>query len=128
MIAVIFEVRPAEGKKEHYLDIAAEMRPLVQEVDGFISVERFQSLTDPSKLLSLSYFEDEEAISRWRNLVAHRQAQAKGRSGIFSDYRLRIAHVIRDYGMFDRDEAPSDSRDVHSEVNSSQRGAASDTT
>ncbi|MEP2028134.1 MAG: antibiotic biosynthesis monooxygenase [Paracoccaceae bacterium] len=113
MIAVIFEVQLAEGRKEDYLDIAAQMRPLLEEVDGFISVERFQSLTDPSKLLSLSFFEHEEAIQRWRNLSAHRGAQAKGRAGVFSDYHLRIAHVIRNYGMFERAEAPADSKNAH---------------
>ena len=106
MIAIIFEVEPAEGRKEDYLDIAATMRPLVEQVDGFISVERFQSLTDPKKLLSLSFFRDEAAVEEWRQLVAHRRAQAKGRGGVFADYRLRVAHVIRDYGMFDRDQAP----------------------
>ncbi len=113
MIAVIFEVIPAPGQKQAYLDIAAAMRPMVDEVEGFISVERFQSLTDPDKLLSLSFFEDEAAVARWRQLSAHRSAQAKGRSGVFSDYHLRIAHVIRDYGMFDRAEAPEDSRAAH---------------
>lgn len=113
MIAVIFEVQPADGRKSEYLDIAADMRPMLDEIDGFISVERFQSLTDPHKILSLSFFEDEDAIARWRNLNAHRSAQAKGRSGVFQDYRLRIASVIRDYGMFDRAEAPSDSRKAH---------------
>ncbi|MEL6219419.1 MAG: antibiotic biosynthesis monooxygenase [Pseudomonadota bacterium] len=113
MIAVIFEVEPAEGRKDEYLDIAAEMRPMLDDVEGFISVERFQSLTDARKILSLSFFEDEDAIARWRNLNAHRGAQAKGRSGVFDDYRLRIASVIRDYGMFDRAQAPDDSREVH---------------
>ncbi|MEO1474422.1 MAG: antibiotic biosynthesis monooxygenase [Pseudomonadota bacterium] len=113
MIAVIFEVEPAEGRKDDYLDIAAEMRPMLDKIDGFISVERFQSLTDPRKILSLSFFEDEDAIARWRNLNAHRGAQAKGRSGVFDDYRLRIASVIRDYGMFDRAQAPADSRKAH---------------
>ena len=113
MIAVIFEVHPKDGRKDEYLDIAAQMRPLVEEVEGFISVERFQSLTDPSKLLSLSFFEDEAALERWRNLSAHRGAQAKGRGGVFDDYRLRIAGVIRDYGMFERAEAPQDSRASH---------------
>lgn len=115
MIAVIFEVEPAEGRKDDYLAIAAEMRPMLDEIEGFISVERFQSLTDPRKILSLSFFEDEDAIARWRNLSAHRGAQAKGRGGVFNDYRLRIASVIRDYGMFDRAQAPSDSRNVHAE-------------
>ena len=113
MIAVIFEVEPVEGRKDDYLDIAAELRPLLDDIDGFISVERFQSLTDPRKILSLSFFEDEDAIARWRNLSAHRGAQAKGRGGVFENYRLRIAGVIRDYGMFDRAQAPSDSHKVH---------------
>ena len=113
MIAVIFEVFPAEGRRDEYLDIAAAMRPMVEEVDGFISVERFQSLTNPDKLLSISFFEDEAALDRWRNLSAHRGAQAKGRAGVFSDYRLKIAHVLRDYGMFDRDQAPQDSKTAH---------------
>jgi heme-degrading monooxygenase HmoA len=113
MIAVIFEVTPAPGRKDDYLDIAAEMRPMVDAVEGFISVERFQSLTNPDKILSLSFFEDEAAIERWRQLPAHRGAQTAGRGGVFSDYHLRIAHVIRDYGMFDRDEAPADSRAAH---------------
>jgi heme-degrading monooxygenase HmoA len=113
MIAVIFEVEPSEGRKADYLDIAAEMRPMVEEVEGFISVERFQSLTNPDKLLSVSFFEDEAALDRWRKLAAHRRAQAKGRGGIFRDYRLRVAHVMRDYGMFDRAEAPADSRQTH---------------
>ncbi|MEX3015616.1 antibiotic biosynthesis monooxygenase [Gymnodinialimonas hymeniacidonis] len=113
MIAVIFEFHPKEERKAEYFDLASEMRPMVDEVEGFISVERFQSLMDPTKILSLSFFEDEEAVARWRTLAAHRGAQAKGRRGIFDDYRLRIAGVIRDYGMFDRDEAPEDSRTLH---------------
>ncbi|MCV3273375.1 antibiotic biosynthesis monooxygenase family protein [Roseobacter sinensis] len=113
-MAVIFEVQPADGRKQDYLDIAAEMRPMLDDIEGFISVERFQSLTDPHKVLSLSFFEDEDAVARWRNLCAHRGAQTKGRSGVFDDYRLRIASVIRDYGMFDRAQAPADSRTAHS--------------
>ncbi len=113
MIAVIFEVIPAEGRNAEYLGIAAAMRPLLEDVEGFISVERFQSLTDPDKLLSLSFFEDEAAVERWRALSAHRGAQAKGRGGVFTDYRLRVAHVLRDYGLTDRDEAPQDSRAAH---------------
>ena len=113
MIAIIFEVIPAEGKKDAYLDIAASMRPLVEQVEGFISVERFQSLTNPEKLLSISFFEDEAAVERWRQLEKHRAAQSAGRKGIFADYRLRVAHVLRDYGMTERAEAPVDSKAAH---------------
>lgn len=113
MIAVIFEVRPAEGRQEDYLELAAELKPLLEHIDGFISIERFQSLTDPGKLLSLSFWRDEAAIEAWRNLEPHRLAQQQGREGIFSDYRLRIAGVIRDYGMTERAQAPRDSRARH---------------
>ncbi|WP_417807933.1 antibiotic biosynthesis monooxygenase family protein [Thioclava sp.] len=115
MIAVIFEVEPAEGQKDAYLDIAAQIRPLLDEIEGFISVERFQSLSDPQKILSLSFFEDEAAVLQWRSLTAHRSAQTKGRHGVFDDYRLRIAHVIRAYGMFDRAQAPADSKAAHAQ-------------
>ncbi|MEP2641078.1 antibiotic biosynthesis monooxygenase [Roseobacter sp.] len=114
MIAVIFEVEIAQGRKDEYLDIAAKMRPMLEQVEGFISVERFQSLTNPGKLLSLSFFEDEEAVARWRCLNAHRGAQTAGRGGVFDDYRLKVAGVIRDYGMFDRAQAPADSKETHS--------------
>lgn len=107
MIAVIFEVEPADGRKGDYLDIAAELRPMLDQVEGFISVERFQSLSNSGKLLSLSFFEDEAAVARWRTLEAHRGAQTEGRGGVFDDYRLRVAHVVRDYGMFDRAQVPS---------------------
>ncbi len=113
MIAVIFEVTPKEGCTDAYLDIAAEMRPLVEQIDGFISVERFQSLTTPGKLLSVSVFRDEAALDEWRQLTQHRKAQAAGRGRLFQDYRLRVAHVLRDYGMHDRTEAPEDSRATH---------------
>lgn len=113
MIAVIFEVEVAPARKQDYLDIAAELRPLLEQVDGFLSVERFQSLTHPEKLLSLSFFRDEEAVRNWRNLSQHRSAQRRGRDGIFAGYRLRVAGVIRDYGMFERGEAPGDSQAVH---------------
>ena len=113
MLAVIFEVVPAPGRKQEYLELAAELRPELEKIDGFISVERFASLTDGSKLLSLSFWRDEEAVQRWRNLACHREAQARGRSSVFADYRLRIASVLRDYGMTDRAEAPQDSRSAH---------------
>ena len=113
MIAVIFEVTPAEGRREVYLGIAADLRPLLDGIDGFISIERFQSLTDPARVQSLSFWRDEEAVRQWRNSEDHRQAQKAGRAGVFSDYRLRIAHVVRDYGMFDRAEVPADSQRVH---------------
>jgi heme-degrading monooxygenase HmoA len=111
MIAVIFEVWP--DRRDDYLDIAAELRPHLKEIDGFISVERFESLTEKGKMLSLSFFRDEAAVQAWRNVAEHRVAQAKGRGGIFKDYRLRIASVIRDYGMNDRAEAPRDSKAAH---------------
>lgn len=110
MIAVIFEVWPAEGQKDTYLDIAANLRPLLDEIDGFISIERFESISEPGKMLSLSFWRDEEAVEEWRKLERHRGAQAVGRDHVFADYRLRVAGVIRDYGMTERTEAPSDSR------------------
>lgn len=113
MIAVIFEVWPAQGRRGEYLELAAQMRPMLEQIDGFISVERFESLNEPGKLLSLSVFRDEQAVLRWRKLEAHRIAQARGRGGVFHDYRLRVAGVIRDYGMHRRTEAPQDSRDHH---------------
>jgi heme-degrading monooxygenase HmoA len=114
MIAVIFEVFPAEGRKQEYLDLAASLRPELEKIDGFISIERFASLSTEGKLLSLSVFRDEAAVEAWRNLEAHRVAQAKGRAGIFSDYRIRVASIVRDYGMRDRAQAPQDSRRKHS--------------
>jgi heme-degrading monooxygenase HmoA len=113
MIAVIFEVWPHPETKGEYLDIAAELRPLLDGIDGFISIERFQSLSQPQKLLSLSFWRDEDAVAQWRRIEAHRDAQARGRATVFKDYRLRIASVVRDYGLNDRDEAPADSRAVH---------------
>lgn len=113
MIAIIFEVEPAEGHRDAYLDIAAKLKPELEKIDGFISVERFQSITNPGKMLSLSFFRDEQAVIAWRNLEAHRRAQAAGRGGIFAGYRLRVAQVLRDYGLTERDEAPGDSRQVH---------------
>ena len=112
MIAVIFEVLPAEGHKQTYLDLAAELRPLLRTIDGFISIERFESLTNPGKLLSLSFWRDEQAVEAWRNFAEHRAAQAKGRAGVFADYHLRVASVIRDYGMFNREQAPIDQQHV----------------
>jgi heme-degrading monooxygenase HmoA len=113
MIAVIFEVWPAQGNQQRYLDLAASLREELLGIDGFISVERFQSLTEPDKLLSLSFWRDEEAVRQWRNRGAHRAVQAEGRAGVFRDYRLRIAAVIRDYGLTERAEAPADSRAAH---------------
>ena len=106
MIAVIFELWPASGRRDDYLDIAAALRPELEAVDGFISVERFQSLTEAGKLLSLSFFRDEAAVAEWRNRPQHRAAQAAGRDGLFTDYRLRLAEVVRDYGLNDRAEVP----------------------
>ena len=110
MIAVIFEATPGAAERDEYLGLAAELRPLLDGIDGFISIERFEILSEPGKLLSLSFWRDEEAVKRWRTKEQHRAAQAKGRGYIFDDYRLRIAAVIRDYGKGERAEAPSDSR------------------
>jgi heme-degrading monooxygenase HmoA len=117
MIAVIFEVWPADGRKDDYLDAAARLKDTLQTMDGFISVERFQSLTDAGKLLSLSFWRDEAAVKGWRNQPKHRATQAAGRGGIFRDYRLRIAGVVRDYTMTERrDQAPADSQAAHGDV------------
>lgn len=113
MLAVIFEVQPDAGQEQTYLDIAAELRPLLDGIDGFISIERFSSLSTPGRILSLSFWRDEAAITAWRQMEEHRGAQLRGRGGIFADYRLRIASVVRDYGMTARAEAPLDSRVVH---------------
>ena len=113
MIAVIFEVTPFLGERHRYLDLAGELRAKLETMDGFISVERFESLTVRGKLLSLSFWRDEDAVRRWRETEEHRAAQQAGRGGVFADYRLRVAHVLRDYGLQERDEAPEDSRAVH---------------
>lgn len=114
MIAVIFELWPAEGRTNAYLDIAGELRPVLEGIDGFISVERFESLVEPGKYLSLSFWRDEAAVTAWRRTQEHRGAQTAGRAGIFRDYRLRVASVLRDYGMTEhRGDAPADSREVH---------------
>ncbi len=110
MIAVIFEVWPVAERAHEYFDIAAELKPRLQEIEGFISIERFESLATKGKYLSLSFWRDEEAIRAWRNLEVHRQAQATGRESVFAEYRIRVASVIRDYGMDERCEAPDDSR------------------
>jgi heme-degrading monooxygenase HmoA len=116
MIAVIFEVEPGDGRRETYLDIAASLRPELERMDGFLGVERFESLTTPGKLLSLSFWRDEAAVRAWRCHGKHRGAQAAGRGGVFSGYRLRVADVLRDYGLTDRGEAPADSREEHDNV------------
>lgn len=114
MIAVIFEVWPADDERHgQYLDIAASLRNDLSRIDGFISIERFQSLVEPEKLLSLSFWRDEEAVRAWRNLPSHRVAQAQGRGGVFENYRLRVASILRDYGLDERAEAPDDSRKAH---------------
>ena len=113
MMAVIFEVQPAPGQRGAYLDAAAALRPLLERIDGFVSIERFESLGTPGKLLSLSFWRDEEAVARWRQAEAHRATQQAGRARIFDGYRLRVAAVVRDYGMHDRAQAPADSRALH---------------
>ena len=113
MIAVIFEVWPGEGRGQDYLAIAADLRKELETIDGFLGIERFESLSQKGKILSLSFWRDEAAVARWRNLPSHRAAQSAGRAGIFADYRLRVASVLRDYGMTKREEVPADSRAVH---------------
>src|ERR1019366_4500005 len=113
MIAVIFELWPKPEHKTAYLALAAELRPILETIDGFISVERFETLTEKGKILSLSVFRDEAGVAAWRNVPEHRRTQGKGRATIFENYRLRIAGVIRDYGMNDREQAPKDSRAPH---------------
>lgn len=113
MIAVIFEVWPVENGAKEYFDLAAELRPLLEEIEGFISIERFESLTTKGKFLSLSFWRDEQSIRTWRNMEEHRTVQEKGRHGVFSAYRIRVASVIRDYGLDERNEAPEDSRTAH---------------
>ena len=110
MIAVIFEVEPHEGQAARYFDIAAELRPVLEASDGFISVERFESLSRPGRYLSLSFWRDEDAVRAWRCQAPHRAAQRQGRGGVFAGYRLRVAAVLRDYGLHERDQAPADSR------------------
>jgi heme-degrading monooxygenase HmoA len=110
VIAVIFEVEPAPGRKAHYLDTAARLKPLLERIEGFISIERFESLNTPGKIVSLSFWRDEAAVAEWRAVDEHARAQAAGRAGVFADYRLRVASVIRDYGLTERDQAPPDLR------------------
>lgn len=113
MMAVLFEVTLAPGRQADYLDLAAKLRPRLADIDGFLSIERFQSLSQPDKLLSLSYWRDEAALAAWRQLEAHRMAQLAGRGGVFADYQLRVAAVVRDYGMHSRGQAPADSAGYH---------------
>ena len=113
MIAVIFELTAAPGRRQEYLDLAAGLADEVKKFDGFISIERYQSLTDPEKVVSLSFWRDEQAVRHWRNVQKHREAQAKGRAGVFSSYRLRVCSVMRDYTLDERGQAPDDSRKVH---------------
>jgi heme-degrading monooxygenase HmoA len=113
MVAVIFEAFPAKGKWDDYLNIAAALKPELSKIEGFISIERFQSVNHPEKVLSLSFWKDESSIQQWRNIELHRQAQTEGRKTIFDDYRLRVATVMRDYGMTEREQAPQDSKLIH---------------
>ncbi|MEZ7813848.1 MAG: antibiotic biosynthesis monooxygenase [Paracoccaceae bacterium] len=121
MIAIIFEVFPKHGKMDEYLDMATKMRPMVEGIEGFISVERFISITNPDKLLSISFFENEAAVDSWRNLAAHRRVQSKGRSEIFDDYQIKVLHVMRNYGMTDRSQAPKDSTLLHDNDNDNDK-------
>lgn len=109
MIAVIFELEPREGSAARYFELAAALRPALEATDGFVSIERFESLARPGRYLSLSIWRDEAAVRAWRCDGQHREAQQEGRSGVLAGYRLRVAAVVRDYGLLDRNEAPADS-------------------
>jgi len=113
VIAVIFEVTPHQAHYDEYLAIADDLLPILESMDGFISIERSSSLTTQGKVLSLSFWRDEDAVKAWRNVAEHRAAQDEGRNRIFADYRLRVAGVIRDYGMTPREQAPDDSHTHH---------------
>ena len=113
MIAVIFEFTPAPGGKQAYLDLATGLADVVKDFDGFISIERFESITRPGNFVSLSFWRDEEAVRKWRNVQKHREAQAKGRGGVFAYYRLRVAQILRDYTRDERAQAPEDSVRIH---------------
>src|SRR5688500_8008896 len=113
MIAVIFEFTPAEGRFKDYMALVDTLREDLAKAEGFISLERFESITNRGKFVSLQFWRDDECVRKWRNLQKHREAQKQGRSSIFKSYRLRIASVIRDYEMDRRDQAPEDSLKVH---------------
>jgi heme-degrading monooxygenase HmoA len=113
VIVVIFEVWPIEGRAQEYFDLAAALKADLEKIDGFVSVERFESLTTKGKYLSLSFWRDEESVRAWRSLEGHRNAQTQGREHVFADYRIRVADVLRDYGMTERRDAPADSRKIH---------------
>ena len=123
MVAVIFESILEKDKWDAYFNMAAQLRPELNKIDGFISIERFESVTNPGKVLSLSFWKDEESIKAWRNIELHRHAQEAGRKSIFDDYRLRIAHVVRDYSMNDREQAPADSLQYHNQPHTSNEGS-----
>lgn len=106
MYAVIFEVQPKPGRAQDYLDIAAALKPELERIDGFLSVERFQSLGTDGKILSLSFWRDAEAVERWRSHERHQRAQQRGRADIFADYRISVVELVRQYGLFDRAQAP----------------------
>ena len=113
MIAVIFEFTPAAGRFPEYMDLVAQLKPELEKAEGFLSIERFQSISSPGKYVSVQFWRDEESVRKWRNLAQHREAQKKGRAGIFASYRLRIASVLRDYTMENRTQVPADSAAVH---------------
>lgn len=113
MIVVVFEAIPAPGKWDGYLDIAASLKPELSKIEGFVSIERFRSISHPEKVLSLSFWKDEESVAKWRNVELHRIAQQAGRKTVFDDYRLRIGSILRDYGMNERAQAPHDSQLIH---------------
>lgn len=113
MIAVIFEFTPAAGRFPEYLQLVEQLAPELEKAEGFVSLERYESITAPGKYVSLQFWKDEASVRKWRNAQLHREAQKKGRGGIFASYRLRIAGVVRDYTLEARAQAPADSVAVH---------------
>lgn len=110
-IVVLFEVKPTKEGMKRYLELAGKLKPFLNGFEGFVSAERFTSISEDGKLLSMNIWESEEALSRWRNVVEHRMSQAEGRDKLFESYKITVCNVIREYGMNNREFAPSDSND-----------------
>ncbi len=108
-IVVLFEVTPTKEGMEKYLELASMLKPMLSGFDGFISAERFQSLNNEGKLLSMNVWENEEAIEKWRNTLSHRMSQLEGKNKLFESYKITVCNTIREYSNTDRKNAPQDS-------------------